>query len=114
MRIILARIWCVYTNWFLLDFIGKLVGESAASFARVLFGCFITLYWSTVYHNMSTKPSKEHLLLRWLDDEKISVEPISAAKSGEKVYAGVFGDFKWAGKYYEAEVLKISGEYSLW
>ena len=51
--------------------------------------------------------STEYALLRWLDDEKISVEPISSAKGKEKMYAGYFGDFKWAGRFYEAEVLKI-------
>ena len=50
------------------------------------------------------------VLLRWLLDEKISIEPISSARKGTNVYTGVFGDFKWAGKYYEAEVLKMSGE----
>ena len=49
-------------------------------------------------------------LLRWILDEKISVEPISSARKGTNVYTGVFADFKWAGKYYEAEVLKMSGE----
>ena len=49
-------------------------------------------------------------LLRWILDEKISVEPISSARKGTNVYTGVFTDFKWAGKYCEAEVLKITGE----
>ena len=54
--------------------------------------------------------SNSFLLLRWLIDEKVSIEPFSSAKKGTKVYTGVFGEFKWSGKFYEAEVLKISGE----
>ena len=54
--------------------------------------------------------SSSFLLLRWLIDEKVSIMPFSSAKKGTKVYTGVFGEFKWSGKFYEAEVLKISGE----
>jgi len=54
--------------------------------------------------------SSSFLLLRWLIDEKVSIEPFSSSKKGTKVYTGVFGEFKWSGKFYEAEVLKISGE----
>ncbi|XP_065892881.1 uncharacterized protein [Dysidea avara] len=50
------------------------------------------------------------VLLRWLLDEKLSIEPISFARKGTNVYTGALGDFKWAGKYYEAEVLKMSDD----
>ena len=36
--------------------------------------------------------------------------PATAARPDVKVYVGVFRDFKWAGKYYEGEILGISGE----
>ena len=35
--------------------------------------------------------------------------PIKTAKDGQKVYQGTYADFKWLGKSYESEVLKVSG-----
>ncbi len=56
------------------------------------------------------KPRK-FCLVRWLDDETVSVLPVQAAKEGQKVFQGSYADFKWLGKQlYEAEVLKISGK----
>ena len=52
---------------------------------------------------------KKFCLLRWLEEETVSVLPIKSAKDGQKVYQGAYADFKWLGKCYEAEVLKISG-----
>ena len=49
--------------------------------------------------------------LRWIEDETVSVLPVTAAKTGQKVYPGVYGDFKWLKKVYEAQVLKVSGEF---
>lgn len=49
-------------------------------------------------------------LLRWIEDETVSVLPVTAAKSGQKVYPGIYGEFKWLRQLYEAEVLKVSGK----
>lgn len=49
--------------------------------------------------------TQSFVLLRWLDDEKISVEPASSGKKAEKIYPGYFEKCKWAGKYYEVEAL---------
>ena len=49
------------------------------------------------------------LLVRWVEDESTSVLPGSSARPGQEVYAGAFGEFKWAGKYYDGEVLSTSG-----
>ena len=49
-------------------------------------------------------------LLRWLgDDEQVSVVLSSSIRPGQKCYTGAHGEFKWQAKYYEAEVLKMSG-----
>lgn len=49
-------------------------------------------------------------LLRWLNDEQVSVELSSTIRQGQKCYVGAIGEFKWQGKFYEAEVLKTSGD----
>ena len=54
--------------------------------------------------------TKSFLLVRWIDEENLSVVPDTAARKGQKVFVGAFGDFKWAGKYYEGEVLGVSGK----
>ena len=52
---------------------------------------------------------KKFCLVRWLEEETVSVLPIKSAKDGQKVYQGAYANFKWLGKFYEAEVLKVSG-----
>lgn len=49
-------------------------------------------------------------LLRWLDGEEVGVMPCSSIRSGQKCYSGAVGEFKWQSRFYEAEVLKISGD----
>ena len=56
---------------------------------------------------MTAKPS---LLVRWLLDETVGVIPSSAVKKDQKVCLGAFIDAKFNKKFYEAEVLMISGE----
>jgi hypothetical protein len=51
---------------------------------------------------------KEFCLLRWIEDETVSVLPVTAAKAGQSVYPGVHAEFKWLKNTYEAEVLRIS------
>ena len=41
---------------------------------------------------------------------KLSVCSTSAIQVGQSAYMGEFGDFKWGGKFYEGEVLQMSGE----
>lgn len=50
-------------------------------------------------------------LVRWLEEETLSVLLATSVKSEQKVYAGAYADFKWGGKYYEGEVLAVSGKY---
>jgi len=38
-----------------------------------------------------------------LIDEKVSIEPFYSAKKGTNEYTGAFEEFKWSGKYYEAD-----------
>ena len=63
---------------------------------------------------MSKRTKKEgalkFCLLRWIEDETVSVVRADTVKKGMEVYVGAFAEFKWLGKFYEAEVLKISGK----
>ena len=58
------------------------------------------------------KKRTEFALVRWVDEESVGVMPTSAVRSGQKVYVGSFADMKYNGKYYEVEILKISGKSS--
>ena len=52
----------------------------------------------------------KYALVRWVGEETLSVVLSSTtARKSEKVYSGSFTEFKWGGKQYEAEVLKLSG-----
>lgn len=50
-------------------------------------------------------------LVRWVEEESLSAVLSTTIRPGQSVYVGAFGDFKWKGKYYEGEVLALSGEY---
>ena len=50
------------------------------------------------------------ILVRWLEEENLSVLQATAACPGDKVYVGAFGEYKWGGKYYEGEILGVSGK----
>lgn len=52
------------------------------------------------------------VLVRWYEDESVGVMPISSVQKGEKVYVGATVNMKFKGKTYEAEILKLSGEFS--
>lgn len=49
-------------------------------------------------------------LLRWIEEECVSVVWEDTVKKGMKVYPGAIAEFKWLGKFYEAEILKISSK----
>ena len=49
-------------------------------------------------------------LVRWLEDETVSVVPATTAEAKQKVYVGAIVNFKWLKQMYEAEVLKISSK----
>lgn len=59
--------------------------------------------------SVSTK-GKKYLLVRWIEDETLSVLADSASQPGQKLYIGGQGSFKWSGKYYQGEILGISGD----
>lgn len=52
---------------------------------------------------------KSYLLVRWIEEENLSILPCTASRSADKHYVGALDDFKWSGHYYEGEILKISG-----
>ena len=54
------------------------------------------------------KPGK-FSLLRWVAEEQVGVVSSSSIHPGQKCYVGAIGEFKWQSRYYEAEILKISG-----
>ncbi len=53
---------------------------------------------------------KKFALVRWVEEETLSVMSATSLRAGQKMYTGAFADFKWAGKYFEGEVLAVSGE----
>lgn len=57
-------------------------------------------------------PLKKLMLVRWLADETVGVVPTSDAKikKGETVEAGNTVSVKWGSKFYQAEILQISGK----
>ena len=49
-------------------------------------------------------------LVRWLEDESVTVLPIGTLKAGvEAAFVGNVTDIKFGKKYYEGEILRISG-----
>lgn len=54
-------------------------------------------------------PQKQLALVRWLGEETLSVVPATSVREGDKVNVGSFASFKWGGKFYESEILAISG-----
>lgn len=51
------------------------------------------------------------MLVRWLEDEKIGIMPVTSVQKGNDVHVGAVVPVKWSGrKYYDAEILQLSGE----
>ena len=59
-----------------------------------------------MYFQMPFK--QQFALVNWLEDGSVGVMPLSAAKDGENLHPGVIVPMKYQGKFYDAEVLKIS------
>ena len=61
---------------------------------------------------MPPKPKeRQFVLVRWLDDETVSVMPLSAVCKDDRAYVGAVVKVRWNGwKLYDAEIMKISGE----
>ena len=60
----------------------------------------------------------KYTLVRWLGEETLSVMPANSVRSthSSNVYPGGIADFKWGGgggggKYFEGEILALSGKY---
>lgn len=53
-------------------------------------------------------PSK-FFLVRWLEDESVTVLPIAIGAGMEAGFVGSVTDIKFGKKYYEGEILRISG-----
>lgn len=54
--------------------------------------------------------AKKLCLVRWVEEETLSVCSSSGIREGQTAYVGAFAEFKWGGKYYEGEVLEMSGK----
>ena len=57
---------------------------------------------------MPLKP--KFALVSWLEEGSVGVMPITAAKDREKLRIGAVVPMKFHGKFYDAELLKISGK----
>lgn len=53
--------------------------------------------------------AKKFVLVRWVGEETLSVLLSSAAHPSHSLYVGAFAELKWGGKFYEGEILKLSG-----
>ena len=51
-----------------------------------------------------------YLLVRWIEEDSVGVMPSTALKKGQMPSVGVITELKYSSKFYEAEILKISGE----
>lgn len=61
--------------------------------------------------NLRRQSQRYPCLVRWTEeDEQVSVIPASTVKPGQEVYVEAVCEFKWLGRYFEAEVLKVSGQ----
>ena len=56
--------------------------------------------------------SKPFGLVRWIVDESVTVMPLSTLKKGYEAVVGNVVEMKFGRIYYEAEILRISGEVS--
>lgn len=50
---------------------------------------------------------KKFALVRWVGEETLSIMSATSLRAGQKMYPGAFADL---GKYFEGEVLAVSGE----
>ena len=83
----------------------------------------VNVYCSQVIHvayispalSFNVKMPKKYALVKWLEDESMGVMPLSAAKVGAAdLFAGMKTKMKWNGKkWYDVQILKISGSFSL-
>lgn len=60
---------------------------------------------------MPPKKKTQSVLVRWIIDESVGVMPSTSVKTGQIQTVGAFVDAKYDGKFYEAEILKISSKY---
>ena len=51
-----------------------------------------------------------YIFVQWLEEKNLSVLSATVAHPGDKMYVGAFGEYKWDGKFYEGEILGVSGE----
>lgn len=53
-------------------------------------------------------------LVRWVDEESVGVMPTKVARNPEELYVGCLTEMRWKGKkFYDVEVLKLSGTFCL-
>ena len=53
--------------------------------------------------------ARKLMLVRWMGEETLSIIPSCKTRDGDKPTVGLSGDFKWCGRYYEGEILALSG-----
>ena len=77
------------------------------------FGCISIEIHLIIMAKGTGSSSKQFALVRWTEDEKVGVMPISAVVKDYTPYVGAIVKMRWRGKkLYEAEILKISGKLS--
>lgn len=64
---------------------------------------------ATVNGNMEATTRKSFCLLRWIEEDKVGIMPISAVKKDQIATVGSVVDVKYQSKFYPAEILVVSG-----
>ena len=52
------------------------------------------------------------MLLRWIGEESLSILKAAKNRSGEEPKVGRTGEYKYDGKFFEGEILALSGKYA--
>ena len=74
---------------------------------------YVAMYVCTVLVFLVAMSRTTFALVRWVEEESVGVMPLSAVRSGQKAFVSAIVEMKFKSMYYEAEILKISGEYQL-
>lgn len=57
------------------------------------------------------QPCQGFCLIHWLQDDQVGVMPEKSIKERQSVSVGSYVECKWGKKFYEAQVLMLSGEF---
>lgn len=59
---------------------------------------------------MPPKSKKKVCLVKWIEEDSVGIVPLDHIQKGQRADVGAVAEFKYLKKYYDAEVLKVSGK----